>query len=325
MMMNTGGDSDDDAWYDQAAGALGPRLPIQSHAAAEEPSATATASWLRPSLLSGTPSKAGRKSDLVKKEVSTAASELRALQAETSATEAAARLNRSKQQAAESRLKKATNEGIWQGPPKKQRIRAKSPGKPEEAVTPQKSKPGEAVTERDTPAKTEEAKTEEATKKKGVPSSEAKTEEATKKKGVPSSEAVAGVGAAAKGGKGKGKAKGPPQGTFAGRRPPKVEDTEAYEMWTLRKSGYDTALKDLRAAYPGKQLKMPSANQMKYWDFMKKYIQEHGPKGCTVAETRAAMASGSQAYKDTLRKEAEETLREAASNTPNAELSLISE
>jgi len=245
---------------------------------------------------------------LVKKEVSSAAAALQALQAENSATEAAARLNRSKQQAAESRLNKATSAGIWQQAPKRQRLRTKSPGKPE-LGTPQKSKPGEAV---------------------GVPSSEAKkecdtpaktkkeTEKATMEKGVPSSEAVAGVGAAAKG-RGKGKAKGPPQGTFAGRRPPKVEDAEAYEVWTLRKSGYDTTLKDLRAAYPGKALKMPSANQMKYWDFMKNYMQEHSPKGCTVAETRAAMASGSQAYKETLRKEAEETLREAASNTPHAE------
>ena len=106
-----------------------------------------------------------------------------------------------------------------------------------------------------------------------------------------------------KGTKARGKNK-LPRGDFAGRRPPKETDEEAYSAWQHRKEGYESTLRDIRAAYPGKTLKMPSANQMKYWDFMRDYMKEHCPKGTLRAETRAAMSRGAGAYKAALLKEA---------------------
>ena len=56
---------------------------------------------------------------------------------------------------------------------------------------------------------------------------------------------------------------------------------------------------------------MKSANQMKYWEYMKTYMQEHCPKGSPVEETRVALARGAGAYKSALLKEAEQNFQNA--------------
>ena len=257
-------------------------------------------SWLRPSPQSGSPRKVGRPTTAAKqagKEASAATSALVALRAETAATEAAARLNRVKQQTQVSRLNKAKAQGVWDQPAT--RLRGKSLVDDEGGA--------KKLPEPNTPEKRRAAETETPQGKRSAPSSE---------NGVPS---LSGTGAknGKKGEKGeKGekdavKPKGPPQGTFAGRRPPPETDEVAHAVWQLRKDNYESTVRELRAEYPGKTLKLKSANQMKYWDYMKAYMQEHCPKGSPVEETRVALARGAGAYKTALLKEAEQNFQNA--------------
>ena len=76
-------------------------------------------------------------------------------------------------------------------------------------------------------------------------------------------------------------------------------------MWHARVENYWQAREDIVADYPGKRLNMPSASQMKYWDFMSDHMKETCPKGTPTTQMLSGLAVASKAYKEKLREAAD--------------------